>query len=113
MTSPLADLKDTLEHPDLGRLLALARRVDLPKLLKTLAALEPDDVNRLLAATHTKHKKRPLPAVNGDFYDVASILTPDEEAIRLRVREFMEREIAPIADEYWLRGEFPHHIIPP
>jgi len=112
MTSPLADLKDTLEHLDLGRLLALARRVDLPKLLKTLAALEPDDVNRLLAATHTKHKKRLLPPVNGDFYDVASLLTPDEQAIRLRVREFMEREVAPIANEYWLRGEFPHHIIP-
>jgi glutaryl-CoA dehydrogenase len=112
MTSPLADLKDTLEHLDLGRLLALARRVDLPKLLKTLASLEPDDVNRLLAATHTKHKKRPLPPANGDFYDVASLLTPEEQAIRLRVREFMEREIAPIANEYWLRGEFPHHIIP-
>jgi glutaryl-CoA dehydrogenase len=112
MTNPLADLRDTLEQIDLGRLLALARRIDVSKLLKTLAALDAGDVARLLAATSAKRKGRPLPAPNGDFYDVASLLSPEENAIRLRVRDFMEREVAPIANECWLKGEFPHQLVP-
>jgi len=112
MTNSLTELKDMLERVDLGRFIALARRLDLPKLLKTLASLDADDVTRLLAAAHAKHSHRPLPATNGDFYDVASLLAPEERAIRERVREFMAREVAPIANDFWLRGEFPHHLIP-
>jgi glutaryl-CoA dehydrogenase len=112
MANALTDLKEILEHVDLGRLVALARRVDVSKLLKTLASLQPDDVNRLLAATHASRRDRPLPAPNGDFYDLASLLPPDEQAIRARVREFMAREVAPIANDFWLRGEFPRHLIP-
>jgi glutaryl-CoA dehydrogenase len=112
MTNSLTELKGTLEHVDLGRFVALARRVDLPKLLKTLASLDASDVSRMLATAHAKHKDRPLPAPNGDFYDVASMLSPEEQAIRLRVREFMVREVAPIANDFWLRGEFPHHLVP-
>jgi glutaryl-CoA dehydrogenase len=112
MTNPLGELKDVLERLDVGRLVALARRVDVPQLLKTLASLQPEDVSRLLAAAHASHKKRPLPDPNGDFYDVASLLRPEEQAIRARVRDFMAREVAPIANDFWLRGEFPHHLIP-
>jgi glutaryl-CoA dehydrogenase len=112
MNNALTDLKDMLEHVDLGRLVALARRVELAKLLKTIGSLDADDVNRLLSAAHAKHKHRPLPAPNGDFYDVASVLGPEEQTIRLRVREFMQREVAPLANDYWLRGEFPHALVP-
>jgi glutaryl-CoA dehydrogenase len=112
MTHPIAELKDVLDHIDIGRLVAMARRVDVSKLLKALGSLEPDDVNRLLAATHTSHKNRPLPVPNGDFYDVAALLSPEEQAIRARVRDFMAREVAPIANDCWLRGEFPHQLIP-
>jgi glutaryl-CoA dehydrogenase len=112
MTNPFTELKEMLEHVDLGRLLSLARHIDLTKLLRALGELQPDDVNRLLAAAHSKHRTRPLPEANGDFYGVASQLTAEEDAIRLRVREFMERDVAPIANDFWLRGEFPHHLIP-
>ena len=41
-------------------------------------------------------KARPLPAPNGDFYDVIECLRPDERAELMKVREFMDREVAPI-----------------
>ncbi|MDP9866471.1 MULTISPECIES: acyl-CoA dehydrogenase family protein [Streptosporangium] len=48
----------------------------------------------------------------GDFYDYSELLEEDEKEIVLRVREFMAREVAPIADEAWTNARFPHHLIP-
>ena len=39
-------------------------------------------------------------------------LTPEESAIQLQVREFMQKEIKPIVNNYWLKDEFPFQIIP-
>jgi glutaryl-CoA dehydrogenase len=112
MTSTLADLKSLVENLDLKRIATLARHVDLGKLLRLLSELEPDDLVHLASQARTKHSKRPLPAVDGDFYGLRSTLLPEEDAILRRVREFMEREVAPIANDFWLRSEFPHHLIP-
>ena len=47
-----------------------------------------------------------------DLYGWFATLTPDENAVRLRVREFMEARVAPIANDYWERGEFYHEVVP-
>ena len=52
------------------------------------------------------------PPVNGDFYSIASVLTPDEQAVVQRVRAFMEAEVAPIIEDFWMRDAFPHEIVP-
>jgi alkylation response protein AidB-like acyl-CoA dehydrogenase len=38
-------------------------------------------------------------------------LSPEHEEIRRTVRDFAEREVAPVADEMERRGEFPHEIV--
>ncbi|MEU5875544.1 acyl-CoA dehydrogenase family protein [Glycomyces sp. NPDC047369] len=50
--------------------------------------------------------------LEGDFYAFQDLLTPVEQEAALRLRDFMEREVRPIADDYWDRAEFPHHLIP-
>lgn len=55
---------------------------------------------------------KPLPPVDSDYLDLFDDLPDDLQALRRRVREFMEREVAPSADAYWERAEFPHEIIP-
>src|SRR5262250_500126 len=52
------------------------------------------------------------PPADGDFYRIANLLDDSESAIVRRVRDFMEREIAPIIDDYWTRDKFPFEIIP-
>jgi glutaryl-CoA dehydrogenase len=52
------------------------------------------------------------PPVDGDFYRIADLLNDSERAIIKRVRDFMEREVAPIIDDYWARDKFPFEIIP-
>jgi glutaryl-CoA dehydrogenase len=53
-----------------------------------------------------------LPPVSGDFYNIASVLSPEDAALVARVRTFMEAEVAPIITRYWIRAEFPFELIP-
>ena len=52
------------------------------------------------------------PPVESDYYKILDVLEPTERAVAQRVRDFAEAEIAPIIEDYWLRDEFPHEIIP-
>ncbi|WP_127818921.1 acyl-CoA dehydrogenase family protein [Microbacterium sp. CPCC 204701] len=45
-----------------------------------------------------------------DPYDFESRLTEAERAVLVRLRTFLDREVAPIVDDYWERGEFPVHL---
>lgn len=53
-----------------------------------------------------------LPEADGDFYRFASLLSDDENAIRLKVRAFMEQQVQPIISDYWERDEFPFELLP-
>ncbi|WP_029215610.1 acyl-CoA dehydrogenase family protein [Kallotenue papyrolyticum] len=47
-----------------------------------------------------------------DFYLFDELLTPEERAVRDRVRTFFDEEVTPIINPYWERGEFPFELIP-
>jgi glutaryl-CoA dehydrogenase len=47
-----------------------------------------------------------------DFYEVTDILAPDDRALLARVREFMRLQVEPIINGYWMRADFPHHLVP-
>src|SRR4029450_10359947 len=53
-----------------------------------------------------------LPAVDGDFYQIAGLLSHDDQQLRGRVRTFMEQQVAPIINHYWTRAAFPFDILP-
>ncbi|GIG70052.1 acyl-CoA dehydrogenase family protein [Phytomonospora endophytica] len=50
--------------------------------------------------------------LDADFYSFQDVLTPVEREAAARLRDFLEREIRPIADDQWDRAEFPHQVIP-
>jgi glutaryl-CoA dehydrogenase len=52
------------------------------------------------------------PEIDVDFLRLLRDLPPELESARARAREFMEREVDPIANDYWERAEFPYHLIP-
>ncbi len=64
-------------------------------------------------ATALKPEHKPLPAPNGDFYDIVGALTEGERAILDRVRDFTETKVAPIINDYWVRDAFPFELIEP
>ena len=53
-----------------------------------------------------------LPQITGDFYGIESTLSAEDQAVVQRVRAFMESEVAPIINRYWIRAEFPFELIP-
>ncbi|WP_219414943.1 acyl-CoA dehydrogenase family protein [Pseudonocardia nigra] len=48
----------------------------------------------------------------GDFYGYEELLPPADQQLLLGAREFLEREVRPIANDCWARAEFPHHLLP-
>jgi Acyl-CoA dehydrogenases len=46
-----------------------------------------------------------------DFYLLDDELSEEERQIRDTVRESVQREILPFIGEWWLKGEFPLHLV--
>ncbi|AUZ34142.1 acyl-CoA dehydrogenase [Arthrobacter sp. PGP41] len=53
-----------------------------------------------------------LPYADGDFFAFEQLLTGKEQDRLAEVREFLAREVKPIAVDFWNRGEFPMDLIP-
>jgi len=102
-----------LKNIDFQQLGHIAEKVDLPKVMAAVGKMNDQQLAGLMKmlTSGSGHKKE-LPPVNGDFYDLAGMLTEEECALQLKVRHFMETEIQPIVNEYWFKAEFPFEIIP-
>lgn len=46
-----------------------------------------------------------------DFYCLDDLLTAEHKLVRSAVRDFVKREITPIAEDYAQRGEFPRQLV--
>lgn len=102
----------TLRKLDLKKAAALFHKIDIVEAFNNVAKMSNSELYQLMKLLKGGDKKKTLPPIDGDFYDLSSLLTPDEREIQLKVRDFMEREVKPIANEYWLRDEFPFQLIP-
>lgn len=104
-----------MQDIDLDALGKLSQKVDLSEIMKTVGELDDKELKGLMKMLKHKGGKKgqhKLPPIDGDFYDLSLKLTPEQREIQLKVRNFMEDEIKPIANEYWNKGEFPFQIIP-
>ncbi|XP_066392541.1 acyl-coenzyme A oxidase 4, peroxisomal-like [Miscanthus floridulus] len=53
-----------------------------------------------------------FPAAVSDYYQFDELLATEEKKLRIKIRQFMEKEVAPIIPKYWETAEFPYHLIP-
>jgi glutaryl-CoA dehydrogenase len=60
----------------------------------------------MTVSTHVKN-------LTSDFYFVQDSLTDRENESIHDLRDYFDSEVAPIADDYWERGEFPMQVIKP
>jgi len=47
-----------------------------------------------------------------DFYDVDSLLSEEERAVRDTVRAWVDDNVTPVIGEHYLEGKFPKHLVP-
>ncbi|HVI49554.1 MAG TPA: acyl-CoA dehydrogenase family protein [Chitinophaga sp.] len=115
MSGTFATLRNAyhlLKSIDFRMLSKLSEKIDLPKVMESVARMDDNQLNGLMKMLGNRGAKKKLPPVEGDFYDLGSRLSTEDRALQLKVRAFMEREIQPIVNEYWLKAEFPFEIIP-
>ena len=103
---------NVLQRLDLAKLGKLSQKVDLNKMVGLVSSMKDEDLQKLIKFMEGGKKKHEFPEIDTDFYDLHQILTPEERAVQLQVREFMQKEIKPIVNSFWLKDEFPHQIIP-
>ena len=46
-----------------------------------------------------------------DFFNISELLTQEQRLIAQAVKDFSDKEIKPIIDEYAQRAEFPKHLV--
>jgi glutaryl-CoA dehydrogenase len=101
-----------LQSLDFVKLSQLAEKVDLNKMVGLVSGMKEEDLQKLVKYLEGGKKKHDFPEIDTDFYDLHQLLSSEERAIQLQVRDFMQKEIKPIVNNFWLRDEFPHQIIP-
>lgn len=102
-----------LKGVDLDQLAAINEKIDLTEAMKSLGELDEQQLKGMMQLLKSKGKKgqHKLPPIHADFYELDSKLSPEERELQLKVRNFMEDEVRPIANKYWYNGEFPYEII--
>ncbi len=53
-----------------------------------------------------------MPFKGVDFYDIDSLLSEEERAVRDTVRKWVDDEVMPIIGEYYIEGKFPSQLVP-
>ncbi|MDP5101773.1 MAG: acyl-CoA dehydrogenase family protein [Nonlabens sp.] len=105
---------DLMKKVDLDQLAALNKKIDLTEVMNTVGKLDDSQLKGLMKMLSQDHKKgqHKLPPINGDFYNLSLTLTDEQREVQLKVRNFMEDEVQPIANDFWNRAAFPHDLIP-
>ncbi len=49
---------------------------------------------------------------DSDFLAFELLLDDDDRALLARVRDFMTTAVQPVINDYWVRAEFPHELVP-
>lgn len=115
MAGTFSKIKNTfnlLRKIDFNQLSKLSEKVDLQEVMNSFSKLDDNQLKGLMKMMKGEGRQKELPPINGDFYEIHLRLNEEDRAVQLKVREFMEKEIKPIVNNYWLHDEFPYEVIP-
>jgi glutaryl-CoA dehydrogenase len=90
----------------------LASQIDVAETFEALGKLNQTELYQIMKILKSKNKEYVAPPIEGDYYNLSRYLSPEERVIQLKVREFMQEHVKPIANEYWNKAKFPMHLIP-
>lgn len=97
---------------DLEQLAKISKKVDLAALMETVGKMDDNQLQGMMKMLSAGKKKKDPPAINADFYGVEEKLSPEDRALQLKIRSFLELEVKPLVNDYWLHDSFPFELIP-
>src|SRR5690606_23964082 len=112
MIDKLKNMVKLFKSVDLEQLEKISKKVDLAEVLGAVSKMDENQLKMAMKMLTGSKKKKDPPAINADFYDVSAKLSPEDRALQMKVRAFLEAEIKPLVNNYWLHDEFPFEIIP-
>lgn len=112
MIDKLKNMVKLFKSVDLEQLEKISKKVDLAEVLGAVSKMDENQLNMAMKMLTGSKKKKDPPPINADFYDISAKLSDEDRALQMKVRSFLETEIKPIVNKYWLHDEFPFEIIP-
>lgn len=112
MIRKIKSIIQLLKSVDFKKLESIAKKVDIEAVVTAISKMDDKELKAVEKMLTSGAKKREAPPINADFYGVEMKLSDEDRALQLKVREFLEREIKPIVNKYWLHDEFPFEVIP-
>lgn len=112
MSNSDSNILDLIKNFDPKKLRSITKHIDLGKVLESLANMNQAQLLNLKRSLEAGSEEYEPPEIKSDFYQLYDLLSDEERELQERVRQFMEDVVRPIANEYWLKGEFPHQLIP-
>lgn len=113
MIAKIKGILKLMKSVDLEQLNKIAKKVDLGEVLGAVSRMDDKQLQLAMKMlTSSSSKKKDPPPINADFYSVENKLSGENKALLLKVRTFLESEIKPIVNNYWLHDEFPFEVIP-
>ncbi len=90
----------------------VSKKVDLAEVMQAVSKMDEKQLQMAMKMLTGNKKKKDPPPINADFYGIEDKLSAEDRALQLRIRTFLEAEVKPIVNNYWLHDEFPFEIIP-
>ncbi len=112
MFKKLKNIINLMKTVDFEQIEKIAKKVDLGEVLGAVSKMDEKQLQMAMKMLTSSKKKKDPPPINADFYAVEEKLSAEDRALQLRIRAFLEHEVKPIVNKYWLRDEFPFELIP-
>jgi len=112
MLKKLKSIIHLMKSIDFEQVEKISKKVDLGEVLGAVSKMDEKQLQMAMKMLTSGKKKKDPPPINADFYAVEERLSPEDRALQLKVRAFLESEVKPIVNKYWLRDEFPFELIP-
>lgn len=112
MIDKLKMLMRLVKSVDFSQIEKISKKVDLAEVLSAVSKMDERQLQMAMKMLTGGKKKKDPPPIDADFYDISEKLSEEDRALQLKVRAFLESEVKPIVNKFWLHDEFPFEIIP-
>jgi len=112
MIKKIKNIVRLLKSIDLEQIEKISQKVDLSAVMSAVSKMDDNQLKGVMKMLTGATKKREAPPIDADFYAVEAKLSPEDRALQLKVRSFLEAEVKPLVNKYWLHDEFSFEIIP-
>ena len=112
MLDKIKKIIQLLKSIDIEKIEQISKKVNLSEVITAVSKMDEKQLQYVMKLLTNNKKKKDPPPINADFYAIEDRLSAEDRALQLKVRDFLEREVKPIVNKYWLHDEFPFEIIP-